>query len=76
MAQVTVRTLRFMQSLWILFILSQALPGIAGDWPAFRHDVQRSAVNSETLTFPLQLAWQYTCAQPPAPAWRPISKDA
>lgn len=43
----------------------------ADDWPAYRHDRHRSAVTDGTLNFPLQLAWRYACAQPPAPAWPP-----
>ncbi len=49
--------------------LAIAVAAHAGDWPAYRHDVQRSAVTDEELSFPLAPAWTYTCAQPPAPAW-------
>ena len=41
----------------------------ADDWPAFRHDIARSGATDEKLTFPLRLAWSYTCAQLPRPAW-------
>ncbi|MCX5660257.1 MAG: PQQ-binding-like beta-propeller repeat protein [Planctomycetota bacterium] len=41
----------------------------AGDWPAYRHDVARSAVTDEKLAVPLGLAWEVRAAQPPAPAW-------
>lgn len=41
----------------------------AGDWPAYRHDVARSAVTLDRLSFPLALAWEQRAAQPPAPAW-------
>ncbi len=56
-------------------ILTAALAGTlaclasAGDWPAYRHDVQRSAVTADRLALPLAPAWIYTCDQPPAPAW-------
>lgn len=42
---------------------------LAGDWPAYKHDVQRSSVTDETLTLPLRQAWKYIPAQPPRPAW-------
>jgi outer membrane protein assembly factor BamB len=44
-------------------------PALAGDWPTWRHDVQRSAFTEEKLTFPLRQAWVYRCPQPPQPAW-------
>jgi outer membrane protein assembly factor BamB len=62
---------------WICLVLGVAVlcgPLHAGDWPAYRRDVQRSAVTDDKLTFPMQLAWQYTCAQAPLPAWRPAPK--
>ena len=43
----------------------------AADWPAYRHDVRRSAETDETLPCPLRLAWEYRCAQAPRPAQRP-----
>lgn len=45
-----------------------ASAGRAGDWPAHRHDVARSAIADETLAPPLALAWVHETAAP-APAW-------
>ena len=42
---------------------------LAADWPAYKHDPQRSSVSAETLSFPLRLAWQFVAPQPPNPAW-------
>ncbi|MCX5660706.1 MAG: PQQ-binding-like beta-propeller repeat protein [Planctomycetota bacterium] len=46
-------------------------PARAGDWPAHRHDADRSAVaDADALpAFPLRLAWSRPAAQPPRPAW-------
>ena len=60
--------------LFLIVLVLWVTAAAAGDWPAFRHDIQRSAVTDEKLEFPLQPAWHITCAQPPAPAWRPITK--
>ncbi len=51
----------------VAVVLAPALR--AADWPAYKHDVQRSSVSAESPTFPLRLAWEYRCAQPPSPAW-------
>ena len=59
-----------MRSSVLLFLLLAAL-AFGEDWPAFRRDVQRSATTSEALEFPLERAWSYQSAQPPAPAWPP-----
>ena len=40
-------------------------------WPAYRHDISRSAISSESLTLPLKASWKYESAQPPSPAWPP-----
>jgi len=42
---------------------------LAGDWPAYKHDAQRSSVTAESLAFPLRPAWQFVSPQPPSPAW-------
>lgn len=52
-----------------LILLGVAAPALAIDWPAYKHDAQRSSVSGESLTFPLRLAWQYEAPQPPSPAW-------
>jgi outer membrane protein assembly factor BamB len=41
----------------------------AGDWPMYRHDARRSAVSTETLEFPLNLAWHRNSPRPPQPAF-------
>ncbi|MCX5658414.1 MAG: PQQ-binding-like beta-propeller repeat protein, partial [Planctomycetota bacterium] len=41
----------------------------AADWPTYRHDINRTNASDEPLAFPLRLAWSYTCAQAPEPAW-------
>ena len=55
--------------LGILALLAAPPAAPAADWPAYRHDAQRSAVTEERLVLPLRLAWKYRCAQPPRPAW-------
>jgi len=40
-----------------------AVAARAEDWPAWRHDQNRSAVSSEKLTLPLQQAWVYKSRQ-------------
>ena len=60
----------------ILAITRVSIPSApAGDWPAYRHDLQRTATTDEKLAFPLKLAWRYTAAQPPAPAWHAPFRD-
>lgn len=59
--------LRLASMLAFLFADSAA----ADDWPAFRHDVKRSATTAEALEFPLQRSWSYQSRQPPDPAWPP-----
>ena len=39
------------------------------DWPTYRGDAQRSGAAAESLSFPLQRAWQYELSQAPTPAW-------
>ncbi len=58
---------RLASTLSILLTLTVA----ADDWPAFRHDVRRSATTAEALEFPLQRAWSYQSRQKPDPAWPP-----
>ncbi len=41
----------------------------AADWPAYGRDARRGAATDDALSFPLRLAWEYRCAQPPTPAW-------
>ncbi len=41
----------------------------AADWPAYRHDLQRSGVTQEALSMPLHPHWIYQSAHQPRPAW-------
>ena len=54
----------------LVFIFFAAFAA-ADDWPAFRHDVRRSATTAEALEFPLERAWSYRGHQQPDPAWPP-----
>ena len=57
----------FVRSLALILLFSQSIT--ASDWPAFRHDVRRSAVSKDTLKFPLKLAWHRKAKLPPQPAF-------
>ena len=54
-----------------LIVCALALVSVtrAGDWPAYKHDSQRSSATADPLALPLRLAWHYRSAQPPSPAW-------
>ncbi len=58
---------------WIVLITSLMIGAsqslFAGDWPMHRHDVGRTSVTDDELTFPLHLAWRYVANQSPQPAW-------
>lgn len=41
----------------------------AEDWPTYRHDNRRSGVTSDSLTFPVERAWEYGSAETPQTAW-------
>jgi len=47
----------------LLTLLWVAAPALAEDWPAWRHDHNRSGVSSEKLTFPLEEAWVFKSRQ-------------
>ena len=49
-----------------LFLVGSVL---AGDWPTFRGDPQRSGIYLESLSVPLAKAWTYRPTHKPAPAW-------
>ena len=66
---VRLKTSKFSGFVLLLFGITNG--AFSDEWPAFRHDVARSAISSESLTFPLQRAWSHSMAQPPAPAWPP-----
>lgn len=55
-------------------IVAIVLAGLAqaaftSDWPAYRRDPRRSAVSTDRLEFPLNVAWHRTASHPPAPAF-------
>jgi len=41
----------------------------AADWPAYRHDAQRSGITAEQLDVPLSRQWVFAPTWPPAHAW-------
>ena len=47
----------------LLSLLVLAAPVFAEDWPAWRHDHQRSAVSSEKLKLPLEQVWAFRSRQ-------------
>ena len=47
----------------LVALLCVAAPARAEDWPAWRHDQNRSATSSEKLALPLQQAWVYKSRQ-------------
>ncbi len=62
---------------WIAvgILLGALVSPVSADWPAYRHDAQRSAVTAETLTMPLSPAWTLAPAQAPRPAWPQPSRE-
>ena len=49
-------------------VLGVCLPA-AADWPAYRHDNERSGVTTEPLTLPLSQQWAFYPPYAPNPAW-------
>ena len=56
---------------WIVIIGSATLlqKPIAADWPAYRHDGNRSAVSEETVSGKLNLQWVFESRHRPRTAW-------
>ncbi|MBC8453754.1 PQQ-binding-like beta-propeller repeat protein, partial [PVC group bacterium] len=48
---------------------------LAGDWPTYAKDAQRSGVTTEELSFPLTRIWTYEPARKPQPAWPEPGKE-
>ena len=69
----TTRHIRRLLGLAIALAWAAPCP-IAADWPAYRHDNQRSAITAETLKLPLNRLWQMIPAQPPSTAWAKPAK--
>lgn len=44
-------------------------PATAGEWPTYKHDLDRTSITDETLTFPMRTAWEFVATQKPSPAW-------
>ena len=42
---------------WVGLVTGWAGPALAGDWPMYKHDADRSGVTDEPLTLPLRIAW-------------------
>ncbi len=63
------RSLFLKSTLFTLGLASVAIGALAGDWPAYKHDAERSSVTGEVLPFPLRLAWKSDSSQAPSPAW-------
>jgi outer membrane protein assembly factor BamB len=56
-----------------------AAPALAEDWPAYRHDSQRSGISGEKIAPPLAEAWVFMPAFAPMHAWgdphaKPVDK--
>ncbi|MGB7344374.1 MAG: PQQ-binding-like beta-propeller repeat protein [Pirellulaceae bacterium] len=50
---------------------------VLADWPTYQHDVRRSGVTDESLSFPLKQTWVRQSQRPPDPAWTgPAKWDA
>jgi outer membrane protein assembly factor BamB len=56
----------------MVFLATMALP--AADWPAYRHDNQRSGVTAEQLPPSLIQLWQHTPQHPPRPGMAEAAK--
>jgi outer membrane protein assembly factor BamB len=52
----------------VLFACGSSL-AVAGDWPMYRGDAERSGYTDESLPGKLTLKWSYQPLHPPAPAW-------
>jgi len=50
-------------------IVLLAGPAVAGDWPTYRGDAQRSGASNEQLAAPLSAAWVFTPTHGPVHAW-------
>lgn len=53
----------------LLCAASLALADSAKDWPAYRHDANRSAATPSPLPGKLHLQWTWQSPHPPVPAW-------
>lgn len=71
------RHLVFMLSCFAI-IVAWCCPGMAEDWPTYRHDNHRSGITTEALDAKsLKEIWAYKSPHPPQPAWAgPAKWDA
>ncbi|MCP4814563.1 MAG: PQQ-binding-like beta-propeller repeat protein, partial [Planctomycetaceae bacterium] len=59
---------------FIAFLLAGPTISLAGDWPTYAHDNQRTGITTENLSPPLALQWVFEPAFPPAQGW-PLNVD-
>lgn len=63
------RHVRILSTAVLCLIHLLSPPASAEDWPTYRHDNRRSGITSESLSFPVQRAWEYQASQAPSTAW-------
>ncbi|MGD8239820.1 MAG: PQQ-binding-like beta-propeller repeat protein, partial [Armatimonadota bacterium] len=63
------RSLRMM--LLCLVLDALCLPVVGEDWPTYHHDIARTAINSESLSLPLNEHWSFATSGEPVPGWAP-----
>lgn len=63
----------------IIFLLAIVLlfcgSSMAGDWPAYAHDIAGSRVSSEKMQLPLYEQWRHVARHGPSPAWSEPAKN-
>jgi len=65
----------YRKSLIIFSIICMSFSSlIAGDWPAYQCDIQRSSIAQDDLDAPLHLQWEYKSVTAPKPAWADPAK--
>lgn len=60
----------------LLLIVCWTVPALAEDWPAYRHDIRRSAYSRTKLSIPMRKLWSYTSPTTPRPAWPPLQSES
>lgn len=55
--------------MFLILFLTVPSAGYAGDWPCYRHDIQRSGVSEAHFNASLSLAWTFTPTAGPRHAW-------
>ena len=55
---------------WFLVVVAGvASHALAGDWPTYQHDAQRSGISTERIKAPLSQEWVFTATYGPSHAW-------